>query len=182
MLTQPAATSQSTHGRYRTCSRLMLSLSSACFLAAFNDTATASNSDPLPLMLAKSYQQQDNISDYWVSEKLDGVRAFWDGQQLRTRQGNLIHAPKSVLNALPKVALDGELWLGRGRFAELSGIVRRLDPDENEWRDIHYRVFDLPEQLTSFDQRVADIKTLCQRLDLPWLQPVEQKNYHTGKL
>lgn len=130
--------------------------------------------NPLPLMLAKHYQQQDNIQQYWVSEKLDGVRAFWDGEQLRTRQGHLIHAPQAMLDSLPKVALDGELWLGRGRFAELSGLVRRQTPDRHDWRDVQYRIFDLPGQLTPFDQRVADIRQICQESNADWLKPVRQ--------
>ncbi|WP_417596469.1 DNA ligase [Oceanospirillum sp.] len=132
------------------------------------------DSSPLPLMLAKHYQQQDNIRDYWVSEKLDGVRAFWDGSQLKTRQGNPIHAPQSMLNALPRTPLDGELWLGRGRFAEASGLVRQHEPLAADWVDIQYRIFDLPNQLTSFDQRVKAIEELCQQLNLPWLKPVQQ--------
>ncbi|OOV88900.1 DNA ligase [Oceanospirillum linum] len=133
-----------------------------------------SDNSPLPLMLAKHYQQQDNIRDYWVSEKLDGVRAFWDGSQLKTRQGNPIHAPQSMLNALPRTPLDGELWLGRGRFAEVSGLVRQHEPVAADWADIQYRIFDLPDQLTPFDQRVRAIEELCQQLNLPWLQPVHQ--------
>ncbi len=132
------------------------------------------DSSPLPLMLAKHYQQQDNIQDYWVSEKLDGVRAFWDGKQLKTRQGNPIRLPQSMQKALPKAALDGELWLGRGRFAEVSGLIRQEKSTEADWAEVQYRIFDLPDQLTSFNQRVKSIESLCQEVNLPWLQPVKQ--------
>jgi len=157
-------------------SPLWLSLgASSLLLPNFAAASHHGAAEVLPLMLAKHYQQQDNISDYWVSEKLDGVRAFWNGQQLKTRRGHIIHAPKSFLAALPKVALDGELWLGRRRFAELSGLVRQQTPDEQEWSKVQYRIFDLPEQLTPFDQRYADIQHLCEQIGHPWLQPVKQK-------
>jgi DNA ligase-1 len=63
--------------------------------------------------------------NYWISEKLDGVRAVWDGRVLRFRSGNPVPAPQWFLDGLPAEALDGELWLARGRFDELSAIVRR---------------------------------------------------------
>lgn len=152
-----------------------IGLTAACLIPASLSWGNALNPhNSLPLMLAKSYQQQDNIQEYWVSEKLDGVRAFWDGEKMTTRQGNPIKLPPSMTEALPKIALDGELWLGRGRFAEVSGLVRQHNTTETDWVDIEYRIFDLPGQLTPFDQRVADIRSLCQKMDLEWLQPVKQ--------
>lgn len=152
-------------------SRLLLP--SSLLLPAFLSSQAFSYPE-LPLMLPKHYQQQDNISDYWVSEKLDGVRAYWDGSQLMTRRGTVIQAPSWFIQALPKVALDGELWLGRGKFDQLSGIIRSQNINEQHWRGVHYMLFDLPNSLTPFDQRQKDIKQLCQTLNLPWLRPVEQ--------
>jgi hypothetical protein len=65
----------------------------------------------------------------WLSEKLDGVRAFWDGVRLYSKQGHVLHAPKWFSNFLPKnVALDGELWYeGEG-----NGCVRRRGEDEED--------------------------------------------------
>lgn len=134
-------------------------------------SAIEANTVP-PLMLANVYQQQTNISEYWVSEKLDGVRAYWDGEQLYTRQGHKINAPSWFSQSLPPIALDGELWLGRGRFSELSGIVRTQQPDHQAWQSVRYQLFDLPAQLTSFDQRLVDLERLCTALDLPWLTVV----------
>jgi ATP-dependent DNA ligase len=80
---------------------------------------------PPPLLLAERYRDGIDVSNYWISEKLDGVRAAWDGRVLRFRSGNPVPAPQWFLDGLPAEALDGELWLGRGRFDELSAIVRR---------------------------------------------------------
>lgn len=183
--TAPDTASDTSRGRIRKKLRLkglLMGLSSACLLtASFESWASAQEHSPLPLMLAKHYQQQDNVQDYWVSEKLDGVRAYWDGQQLQTRQGNVINAPHWLIQSLPKVALDGELWLGRGRFSELSGLVRQLEPDDPAWTEVQYRIFDLPDQLTPFSQRVKDMEQLCEQLALPWLQPVKQRRLHNRK-
>src|SRR5512145_1134011 len=77
------------------------------------------------ILLAEVYRDQIDVTRYLVSEKLDGVRAIWDGERLRFRSGRDIKAPAWFIAGLPKTPLDGELWLGRGRFEALSGIVRR---------------------------------------------------------
>jgi DNA ligase-1 len=82
---------------------------------------------------------------WWVSEKYDGLRAYWDGQKLWSRKGNLIHAPDSFLAELPRdIALDGELWIGHGKFEETMSIVRSETPDER-WKQVRYMVFDAPQ-------------------------------------
>lgn len=96
-----------------------------------------------------------------VSEKLDGVRAVWDGQQLRFRSGRVVPAPRWFTEALPSVALDGELWAGRGRFDEVSGMVRRTSPDDASWQALRLMVFDLPGAAGDFAARVARIAALA---------------------
>ena len=88
------------------------------------------------LMLANSYHEDINVTDYWVSEKLDGVRAYWNGTQLISRQGNVFAAPDWFTADFPKIPLDGELWMGRGTFETLSGAVRKTTPVDSEWRAI----------------------------------------------
>jgi DNA ligase 1 len=66
-----------------------------------------------------------------MSEKYDGLRAYWDGNRLWTRQGHPISAPDYFLADLPNdIALDGELWVDRGKFEETVSIVRSETPDE----------------------------------------------------
>jgi DNA ligase-1 len=79
-------------------------------------------------LLAKNAQAGIDPKPYLVSEKLDGVRALWDGTALRFRSGRVVAAPAWFLAGLPKTPLDGELWMGRRSFDVLSGIVRRAEP------------------------------------------------------
>ena len=113
---------------------------------------------PPELMLAKHWHAALNPGDFLVSEKLDGVRAVWDGRVLRFRSGRSIAAPGWFTAALPPTPLDGELWLGRGQFDRLSGIARRTTPVDAEWRELRYQVFDLPGAAGTFAERTARYK------------------------
>lgn len=130
--------------------------------------------ESLPLLLAETEQGQADVALYLVSEKLDGVRAFWDGQALRTRKGHTIQVPSWFVARFPAQPLDGELWMGRGEFERLSGIVRRQTPDDSQWQQVRYLVFELPQSPGTFRQRALALRELTARLALPWLQAVEQ--------
>jgi len=136
----------------------------------------AVQTNPAPaLMLARNWQAGHDPIDYLVSEKLDGVRAFWDGHTLRFRSGRKIAAPDWFTAALPSTPLDGELWLARQSFDRLSGIVRRSVPVDAEWHDVHYMIFDLPGQPGRFGERAARIVSLVAAAKVSWLQAVEQQ-------
>ena len=94
-------------------------------------------------MLAKKHERGD-VRGWWMSEKFDGMRAYWTGSEFFTRNGNKIYAPKWFTDALPDMALDGELMLGRGKFQETMSIVRKHTPVDKDWRRITYYVFDAP--------------------------------------
>lgn len=126
------------------------------------------------ILLAEIYRGQIDVSRYLVSEKLDGVRAIWDGEVLRFRSGNVVAAPAWFLAGLPKTPLDGELWLGRGQFDRLSGIVRREQPDDAEWRAVRYMIFELPGAPGSFSERAAAIRQLVAQAGVPWLAEIGQ--------
>lgn len=111
---------------------------------------------------------------YWVSERLDGVRAIWDGNTLRVRSGNAVPAPQWLIGALPSQPLDGELWLGRGTFDQLSAIVRGQAPDDAEWRRLRYMIFELPNATGSFTERIEQIRAVTSAANLPWLEAVPQ--------
>ncbi|WP_107851963.1 DNA ligase [Oceanimonas marisflavi] len=128
-----------------------------------------------PLQLAAEYAPHHNPVDYLVSEKLDGVRAYWNGRQLVSRSGHVFAAPGWFMADFPDTPLDGELWIGRGRFAELSAAVRRFEPVEEEWREIRFMVFDSPASDLPFEQRAAHLGRLLAALKVPWLQWVEQR-------
>lgn len=127
-----------------------------------------------PILLANVYRDQVDVARYLVSEKLDGVRAIWDGQALRFRSGRPIHAPDWFIAGLPKQPLDGELWIARGQFERVSGIVRREVPDDAGWREVRYMVFELPGAPGPFSERAEQIRVLAQKVNLPWLRAIEQ--------
>ena len=126
------------------------------------------------VMLAEVYRQGVDLGHYWISEKYDGVRARWNGSQLVSRGGNVFAAPPWFTKDFPMMALDGELWVGRGRYEEVSSIVRRALPHEG-WRQIRFQVFDLPEHGGSFDRRVVAMRRLAAQVESPFLTVVEQQ-------
>lgn len=130
--------------------------------------------EAIPLLLAETEQGQSDVSLFLVSEKLDGVRAYWDGKVLRTRNGNTINAPGWFTEGFPDRVLDGELWIGRGEFDTLSGAVRRQTPDETEWRKTRYLVFELPNAAGTFRERNDLLKREVESANVAWLKVVEQ--------
>ncbi len=107
-----------------------------------------------PILLAESWDNFRDLSGWWMSEKLDGVRAYWDGKQFLSRQGNIYHAPDWFLEGLPSVPLDGELWIDRKAFQRTVSIVRRQDKND-QWKQVRYLVFDAPSQSGAFEDRMA---------------------------
>jgi DNA ligase-1 len=135
---------------------------------------TAQTTQKPALMLAKPYRSDIELKHYWISEKLDGVRAYWDGTQLISRQGNRFSAPDWFTQGFPKQALDGELWMGRNRFAEVSGAVRRQIPDPAQWQKIRFMVFDSPGETGDFDHRLQALRVLFAQLNSPSIALIEQ--------
>ena len=129
---------------------------------------------PPAILLAEVYRNQVDVSQYLVSEKLDGVRAIWDGETLRFRSGKQINAPHWFLEGLPTTPLDGELWLGRGKFERLSGIVRKDVPDDSEWRQVRYMIFELPGAPGTFGERAEAMREIAHQAYVPWLREIEQ--------
>lgn len=104
------------------------------------------------LLLAKRYTHQD-VSGWWVSEKLDGVRAYWDGAYLFSRNGKKIKHPFFLPLGIP---LDGELWQGRGMFQETVGVVKRKT-NIIDWGNIKFHVFDCPLPGLVFEERIQHL-------------------------
>ena len=130
---------------------------------------------PAPhVTLAEHYDGQADLSAYWVSEKYDGVRGYWTGSALITRGGTHIDAPAWFTAGWPDTPMDGELWIGYGKFARVSGIVRTHDAQDRDWRQISYRVFDLPDHGGDFDARVPAIRETVAAIDQPWVVAIRQ--------
>lgn len=129
---------------------------------------------PPPILLANVLGPEVDPARYLVSEKYDGVRAVWDGKALRFRSGREVAAPRWFLEKLPAQPLDGELWLGRGRFEALSALVRRSEPVDAEWRPVKYMVFELPGDPGTFAERAARIREVVAAAGWDQLVAVEQ--------
>ena len=110
-----------------------------------------------PRLLAESWDNAADLAGWWMSEKLDGVRAYWDGKQFLSRQGNLYHAPDWFIEGMPTVPLDGELWIDRKKFQRTVSIVRRQDKNDL-WNEVRFLVFDAPAATGGFEDRLAFLK------------------------
>jgi DNA ligase 1 len=128
----------------------------------------------LALPLATEATPDIDPQGWLVSEKYDGARGVWDGTTLRFRSGATVAAPRWFIDRLPREPLDGELWLGRGRFEALSAAVRRHEPDDAEWRSMRYMVFELPGGEGDFSARAQRIQAIVRRVGWPQLVAVDQ--------
>ncbi len=145
----------------------------ACSLGAWSGLARAATSVP-SLPLAREASADIDPAGFLVSEKFDGVRGLWDGRSLRLRSGLMVAAPAWFTAALPSQPLDGELWLARGRFESLCAAVRRRAPRDDEWRQISYRIFELPAATGPFSARAESLRVLTARANCSHLIAVEQ--------
>jgi DNA ligase-1 len=106
-----------------------------------------------PCLLAYPWDLCDPTG-WWMSEKLDGVRAWWDGGKFISRLGNEFHAPDWFKKIMPKdMVLDGELWVGRKKFQKTIAAVRKHIPTDSEWQDVTFMIFDAPEIPGTFEER-----------------------------
>ncbi len=123
------------------------------FLIAFSLSLIAQKPK---LLLLKTYKEQ-NISGWVMSEKLDGIRAYWDGKHLISRGGKIIHAPKWFTKNYPPFEIDGELWSKRKDFENISSIVRDKTPSE-KWHEIKHYIFEVPNAKGGLFERLAKVK------------------------
>ncbi|MCD8213344.1 MAG: DNA ligase [Campylobacter sp.] len=95
-------------------------------------------------ILRLSEFKDQNVSGWLMSEKFDGVRAYWDGRNLLSRNGKILNAPSEFTAYLPPFELDGELFSNRGEFEKIQSVVMDKTPDVNAWKEIKFYVFDVP--------------------------------------
>lgn len=166
--TCPAWRNQSIAIEQRTCKHLKAYRGEAAETQRVGQTTTAAartaaakpESGP-ELLLAQPWENDVDLAGWWISEKLDGVRAYWDGKQFLSRQGNRFHAPDWFVASFPAQPLDGELWLARKAFQRTVSIVRRQDKSDH-WREIRYLVFDAPSVDAPFEERLEHVRDLIQ--------------------
>jgi len=163
----PAWRNQSSPIEKRTCKHLKRIRGDAAELArigsAGNRVGTRVSSQPSKrdqeanVLLASNWEPHIDPTGWWMSEKLDGVRALWDGKRFLSRQGNEFLAPDWFVQSLPETRLDGELWIGRGQFQETVSVVRSRSRSE-EWRWVQFLVFDAPLHDGVWETRMKFLK------------------------
>ena len=147
------------------------------YFLAFLLLSSPSWANTSPAQLASVFNDSHQVEHYLVSEKYDGVRAIWDGTQLKTRRGNLIYAPAWFTEKLPNTYLDGELWVDYGQFEFISGLARQLNGNDEDWRKVKYMIFDMPKVSGVFAERYKKYLQLVTVLNRPHIQAVQQQSF-----
>ncbi len=175
----PAWRNQSLPIDQRTCKHIRQYRGEAVEMARLGSTlistpvAKNTTSAP-PLLLAESWNPETDPTGWWLSEKLDGVRAYWDGKQFLSRNGNRYAAPEWFTLGLPDTPLDGELWVGRKQFQRTVSIVRRSDAADL-WREVRYLIFDAPAVIQPFEQRLTSVKQVLAAGQPPYALLLHQE-------
>src|SRR5690348_15536184 len=95
-----------------------------------------------------------------MSEKMDGMRGYWNGHDLLSRHGRYLITPNWFTSGLPSVCLDGELWMGRGTFEILQTLISSRDPNHGNWSEVGYYLFDLPSSTCPYEERLNELEQL----------------------
>jgi DNA ligase 1 len=190
--TCPAWQHQGAQIAFRTCKHLRAYLGDAHETARIGSSAPASGSRPRkasasspssagdagtapPILLAHKWETDHDPTGWWMSEKLDGIRAYWDGEAFISRLGNKFYAPDWFIAELPADTLDGELWVGRKMFQKTTSIVRS-GAQSDAWKQVSYVVFDAPDAKGTFEDRIAYAQKVLEKAGAPharWLDHVE---------
>ncbi|MGP1533575.1 MAG: DNA ligase [Campylobacter sp.] len=120
-------------------------------------SADAAKKDKFELLKLSEYKGQ-NVGGWLASEKLDGVRAYWDGRNLRSRNGKILAAPEAWSAHFPPFALDGELYTARGEFEKIQSIVMDKMPSVAAWSEVKFYVFDVPEAVGGLLERLSELE------------------------
>ncbi len=117
----------------------------------------AVNAHALEIMLPQVYTDGMDVSGWLMSEKLDGVRGFWDGKQLLSKKGNPLHPPAAFIRNFPPFALEGEIWGGRTTFEKTVSIIKKQQPHDG-WLKLKFAIFDVPRATGGFSGRLQKAK------------------------
>lgn len=126
---------------------------------------------PLDLMLLEKYKDQ-NIEGWVMSEKLDGVRGFWNSKKLLSRQGYPISAPDYFLKGFPPFEIDGELFSDRNQFDHISSIIRGSSPEK--WQSLKLYVFDVPNASGNLFSRLSKLERFLEQNPTPYIRIIRQ--------
>lgn len=105
------------------------------------------------IMLPQVYSPEINVSGWLMSEKYDGVRGYWDGQQLLSKNGKKFYPPREFVQNLPPFPMEGELWGGRDTFEKTVSIVNK-QYSHSGWLQLKFAIFDVPKSHLAFVDRI----------------------------
>jgi DNA ligase-1 len=123
------------------------------FLLLANWPLSAANAAPRPQMLPEVYRGQTDVSGWLMSEKLDGVRGYWDGRRLWSKHDKVFRPPAAFVRGLPAFPLEGEIWGGRGTYEQTVATVLKQEPNDG-WLKLRFAVFDVPGAAGGFTRRI----------------------------
>jgi len=107
----------------------------------------------LDLMLPQVYEEDININNWLMSEKLDGIRGHWDGKKLLSKKGNPLNPPSAFIRNFPDFAVEGEIWGGRNSYEKTLSIVLKDDAHDG-WLNLKFAIFDVPQANGGFEARL----------------------------
>lgn len=116
----------------------------------------------LNLQKPSTYEDSIDISNWYMSEKLDGIRAYWDGKELFSKNKNKIFAPSWFTKDFPPFPLDGELWTKRGDFENIQSIVLSQQ-ESKDWENITYNIFEIPNANGNFKTRLDFLENYLKK-------------------
>ena len=143
------------------------------FLSFVCQSAWAVEISKPDLFLLKTYDDSKAVTGWLMSEKLDGIRGFWDGQKFLTRSGNKLNPPDWFIKNYPPFALDGELWTRQNDFKNISSIVRTKNPDKR-WKLITHNIFEVPNQQGGLLERLSILDAYLQHNPVAHLKVLKQ--------
>ena len=151
---------------------LLSHLSLGCLgsLASLPTLAT----QPPALWLASPYQGNEKLTDYWVSEKYDGIRGYWDGRQLLSRSGKALNPPNWFVQTWPTQPFEGELWAGLGQFEQAASVIQQKQASDSAWRAMRFMIFDAHTPTQAFAERIVRYQNIVKQIGKPWVQAVTQ--------
>jgi len=142
-------------------------------VAAFQEVAVINKMNPPQLVLLRAYDGSQDIEGWLVSEKLDGIRAYWDGRALWSRSGNRLNAPVWFTENFPPFEVDGELWLKRNAFSKTVSIVQKKEAGD-DWRQLTLQIFEVPNQPGGLLDRLHVLELYLERFPATYLRIIDQ--------
>ena len=127
----------------------------------------------LNLQKPSNYKDSIDISNWYMSEKLDGIRAYWDGKELFTKNRNKIFAPSWFTKDFPPFPLDGELWTKRGDFENIQSIVLSQQESQN-WESVTYNIFEVPNENGNFQTRLDFLEDYLKKSPNKYIKIIPQ--------